>query len=73
MSAIKIRSGTFKHSGYINIFEAFAPSYDTYLIFVCLFLLYTFTTLKTRGRKQLDQHIFITTSKTLPVISPETV
>ena len=32
-----------------------------------------FTTLRERGRKQFDRHIFMTKSKTLLVISPETV
>jgi len=73
MSAINVRLDTFKNSDYINILEAFALAHDIYLIFVYLFLLYIFTALKARGIKQFDRRIFITTSKTLLVISPETV
>jgi hypothetical protein len=73
MSAINVRLDTFKPSDYINILEAFAQEHEIRLIFMYLFLLYTFTTLKARGRKQFDRHIFITMSKTLLLISPETV
>jgi hypothetical protein len=55
MSAINVRLDTFKHSDYTNILEAFAPSHDIYLIFVYLFLLHTFTTIKARRRKRFDR------------------
>jgi hypothetical protein len=48
MSEINVILDTSKHSDFINILVAFEPAHNIYLIFVYLFLLHTFTALKTR-------------------------